>query len=281
MKKRLGIIGFDDIAKIHYNELRRSDFFEVVGIYSCEPQGVCKHEIYSDLDLFLAIKPDILLVTSMKFNSELFRITKFCKQILLFAPVAKNVEAIKEIKYCCKSDNVLVGVGFFARFNQTLLSLKKALLKEEQIYSISITKTAFDNLTQEAIENIDLVHFLAGDIVWHSKLENLAGDKKSVLNVDYQMRLKSGILSSLHLISQCQIPRYCIEVVCKSGVYFGDLLNLKLRKYTQMGLQNLKVDSDISPLRIAYEQLYEFCLQNKFDGIAMLEEAIKAQEICL
>ena len=41
MKKKVAIIGFTGNAKIYYNELRRSENFELVGIFD----GVQNHEI--------------------------------------------------------------------------------------------------------------------------------------------------------------------------------------------------------------------------------------------
>ena len=284
MKKRLGIIGFSEDVKPHYNELRRSDYFEVSGVSGCHKDCSCKAEIYDDLNDLLAIKPDVLLISDpIKFAADFSKMAKLCKCVLLCAPIAKNVETIKEIKYCCKSDEVVAGVCFAQRFNQVLVSLKKSLLKEDKIYTINVSKTSSNKeiLTHEVVENVDTIMFLSdGEVVGKTKLENRKEGAKNALGVSYQLKLKNGVLANLQISSSCFVNRHCIEVTCESGVYFGDLINLKLYKYTPNGQQNLRVDGDISPLKAIYEQLYTLCSYGKFSTIATLEEAVKVQEIC-
>ena len=100
MKKRLGIIGFSEDVKPHYNELRRSDYFEVSGVSGCYKDCSCKAEIYDDLSDLLATKPDVLLISDpIKFAADFSKMAKLCKCVLLCAPIAKNVEAAKAMRW--------------------------------------------------------------------------------------------------------------------------------------------------------------------------------------
>jgi len=85
---------------------------------------------------------------------------KYCQNILISRPVFKSIADLKEIKYAAKTNKTRVCTGISERFNPTILSLKKALLKEEEIYSISIAhfKTLCDgNIINElSVSDIDL-----------------------------------------------------------------------------------------------------------------------------
>lgn len=286
MKKRLGIVGFDDNTKLHYNELRRSDFFEVVGIFSYDKSDInCKVKIYHDLDEFLfSQKPEILVIGRDVKHQDIFsKCTKICKFILFCSPIAKNTALINEMKYCSKSDNVKAMVGFFTRFNQAVISLKKAILKESKIFAITVNCVFGDNLgfRDVTVSNIDLVRFLSGsEINQSSKFEASLSNEKSSKNISYQLKTKNEVLANLQLLRTNHLERYVVEIACESGIYFGDLINLKLYKYTPMGQQNLKVDCDISPLKIAYEQIFAIFENGDFGDIATLDDAQKVQEIC-
>ena len=62
-------------------------------------------------------------------------------------------------------------------------------------------------------------------------------------------------------------------------MYFGDMLGLKLNKYTVDGQQNLKVYSDVSPVKAMLDEFYQVCCGAKSD-LSTLEDALKAQEVC-
>ena len=66
MKKRVAIIGFGNDAKHYYNELRRSEHFELAAIFD----GVQNNEIYGRIpfydninDLLDSVQIDALIVT--------------------------------------------------------------------------------------------------------------------------------------------------------------------------------------------------------------------------
>lgn len=287
MKKRLAIIGFNDVGKFHCNELRRSDEFDLVGVY-CQKnsESFGRIKIYSDLnELFESADPEAIIITDGVQYLELFsKCVKTCKHIFIHHPIAKNTGAIHEMKYYSNLSGVMSVAGFFDRFNPVIVSLKKSLEREEKIYSINITRgfCSSRNLNLEILQNIDLARFVAAsDIAQFSKFEVHKEDKKNPTNTLCQLKMKNQTLVSIHNSINYPIDRFIIEVSANSGIYFGDLIGMKLNKYTDYGQQNLKVDSDISPIKKAHLEFFELCKNNKINNLASLDDALKVYEICV
>ncbi|MDO5045109.1 Gfo/Idh/MocA family oxidoreductase [Campylobacter sp.] len=287
MKKRLALIGFDDVGRSHYNELRRSDEFELVGIYHKNAKESCvRAEIYDDLnELFESSSPEALVITDGVRYFDLFsKCVKACKFILIHAPVAKSASAIQEMKYCSNLSNAISSIGFFDRFNPVVASLKKSLEKEEEIYSLNITRGVCkdENLAVQMLHSVDLARYLtSSDAGSFCKFEKQDSGKKSALNLLYSIKMKNQTLVSIHGSKEYPIERFIIEVGAKSGIYFGDLLGLKLNKYTIEGQQNLKVNCDISPIKMAQTEFAKLCNDNKFENLATLDDALKAYGACV
>ena len=102
MKKKVAIIGFTGNAKIYYNELRRSENFELVGIFD----GVQNHEICTRIpffnninDLLSSVKIDAIIVTDTHKHLNLIpKCLNFIKFIMLDPWICKSGE-IRELKY--------------------------------------------------------------------------------------------------------------------------------------------------------------------------------------
>lgn len=286
MKKRLAIIGFEDIGKMHYNELRRSDDFELVGIYSNKcGDDYARVEIYDDInELFETTSPEALIITDgIKYFDLFSKCAKACKFIFINAPLAKSSGAIQEMKYCSNLSGTTSAMCLFDRFNPVISSLKKSLEKEEKIYSINITRgfCEDENLTMQMLYSVDLARYLAGsEVGGFFKLESQNEGKKEALSMLYELKMKNQALVSIHGSKEYPIERFIVEVAAKSGIYFGDLLGLKLNKYTAEGQQNLKVNCDISPARMAQIEFGELCKMGKFENLASFDEVLKVYGVC-
>ena len=287
MKKRVAIIGFDDVGKCHYNELRRSDEFELVGIFSKKThENYSRINFYDDLGkLFEIENPQAVIVADgIKYLEIFSKCAKVCKYILIHHPIAKGTGAIHEMKYCSNLSGTMSAAGFLDRFNPVIMSLKKAISKEEKIYSINITRGLCEdvNLNLETLQNINLSKFItSSEVAQISKFDISKDDKKGCNNTLCQLKMKNQTLISIHNSTQYPIERFIVEVCAKSGIYFGDLIGLKLNKYTIDGQQNLKVNSDISPIKAAHSEFFELCNSNKFNSLATLDDALKAYELCV
>ena len=71
-KKKIAIIGMSELGHKHFSELRRSDFFELVGIYDEKSnENFGKVELYRDLEeLFDKAKPQAVVITSSQKNHK-------------------------------------------------------------------------------------------------------------------------------------------------------------------------------------------------------------------
>ena len=285
MKKRVAIVGFGNRARHYYNELRRSEHFELAAIFD----GVQNNEIYGRIpfydninDLLDSVQIDALIVTDThKYLNLIPKCLNFIKFILLDPWLCKSGE-IRELKYCFKSQNIGAYVAFIDRFNPVIASVKKELAKEKEIFSLNIAR-GFNkgvNLQLEILQNIDAVRFVTGsEIVFSNKILTQNEDKRSETDTLFQLKFKNQTLASIHNSKRFRAERFTIEFAASGGVYFGDILGLKLNKYTADGQQNLKVYSDLSPVKAMLGEFYQACCGAKND-LSTLEDALKAQEIC-
>ena len=285
MKKKVAIIGFTGNAKIYYNELRRSENFELVGIFD----GVQNHEICTRIpffnninDLLSSVKIDAIIVTDTHKHLNLIpKCLNFIKFIMLDPWLCKSGE-IRELKYCFKSQNISAYMGFIDRFNPVIASVKKELAREKEAFSINIAR-GFNkgvNLQLEILQNIDVARFITGsEIIFSNKVSIQNDDKRSETDSLFQLKFKNQTLASIHNSKRFKAERFTIEFAASGGVYFSDMLGLKLNKYTADGQQNLKVYSDVSPVKAMLDEFYQACCGAKSD-LSTLEDALKAQEIC-
>jgi hypothetical protein len=135
VKLKIGIIGYCSTGKKHYLELRRSNEFEICGIFDKDNvDEFCRADFYTDFKEFIEVaQPQAVVLCSPREEMvEAFcQCAKYCQNILISRPVFKSIADLKEIKYAAKTNKTRVCTGISERFNPTILSLKKALLKEE------------------------------------------------------------------------------------------------------------------------------------------------------
>ena len=288
MKLKIGIVGYNLVGKRHYMELRRSDKFEVCGVFDKENRDdACRAQFFDDFKEFIEnAQPQamVLCLPQHEIVEAFCQCVKYCQNILISRPIFKSVSELKEIKYAAGVNKARVCTGVDERFNPTVFSLKKALLREEEIYSISIAH--FKPLCEGNIINelslcdIDLAKNLAGsEICDFFYTQTNKTNKRLSDNVGISLKMKNQILVNITDSFCGSLERFKIEVNAKDGVYFGDLIDYKLHRVSENGQMNLKTDSLNNEIKAQYEAFYDLCQSGESSELSNIDDAIKIKEL--
>lgn len=288
MKLKIGIVGYNLVGKRHYMELRRSDKFEVCGVFDRENRDdACRAPFFDDFKEFIEnAQPQavVLCLPQHEMIEAFCQCVKYCQNILISRPIFKSVSELKEIKYAAGVNKARVCTGVDERFNPTVFSLKKALLREEEIYSISIAH--FKPLCEGNIINelslcdIDLAKNLAGsEICDFFYTQTNKTNKRLSDNVGISLKMKNQILVNITDSFCGSLERFKIEVNAKDGVYFGDLIDYKLHRVSENGQMNLKTDSLNNEIKAQYEAFYDLCQSGESSELSNIDDAIKIREL--
>ena len=288
MKLKIGIVGYNLVGKRHYMELRRSDKFEVCGVFDKENRDdACRAPVFDDFKEFIEnAQPQavVLCLPQHEMVEAFCQCVKYCQNILISRPIFKSVSELKEIKYAAGVNKARVCTGVDERFNPTVFSLKKALLREEEIYSISIAH--FKPLCEGNIINelslcdIDLAKNLAGsEICDFFYTQTNKTNKRLSDNVGISLKMKNQILVNITDSFCGSLERFKIEVNAKDGVYFGDLIDYKLHRVSENGQMNLKTDSLNNEIKAQYEAFYDLCQSGESGELSNIDDAIKIREL--
>ncbi|WP_103613736.1 Gfo/Idh/MocA family protein [Campylobacter concisus] len=288
MKLKIGIVGYNLVGKRHYMELRRSDKFEVCGVFDRENRDdACRAPFFDDFKEFIEnAQPQamVLCLPQHEMVEAFCQCVKYCQNILISRPIFKSVSELKEIKYAAGVNKARVCTGVDERFNPTVFSLKKALLREEEIYSISIAH--FKPLCEGNIINelslcdIDLAKNLAGsEICDFFYTQTNKTNKRLSDNVGISLKMKNQILVNITDSFCGSLERFKIEVNAKDGVYFGDLIDYKLHRVSENGQMNLKTDSLNNEIKAQYEAFYDLCQSGESSELSNIDDAIKIKEL--
>ena len=288
MKLKIGIVGYNLVGKRHYMELRRSDKFEVCGVFDRENRDdACRAPFFDDFKEFIEnAQPQamVLCLPQHEMVEAFCQCVKYCQNILISRPIFKSVSELKEIKYAAGVNKARVCTGVDERFNPTVFSLKKALLREEEIYSISIAH--FKPLCEGNIINelslcdIDLAKNLAGsEICDFFYTQTNKTDKRLSDNVGISLKMKNQILVNITDSFCGSLERFKVEVNAKDGVYFGDLIDYKLHRVSENGQMNLKTDSLNNEIKAQYEAFYDLCQSGESSELSNIDDAIKIKEL--
>jgi hypothetical protein len=288
VKLKIGIVGYNLVGKRHYMELRRSDKFEVCGVFDRENRDdACRAPFFYDFKEFIEnAQPQamVLCLPQHEMVEAFCQCVKYCQNILISRPIFKSVSELKEIKYAAGVNKARVCTGVDERFNPTVFSLKKALLREEEIYSISIAH--FKPLCEGNIINelslcdIDLAKNLAGsEICDFFYTQTNKTNKRLSDNVGISLKMKNQILVNITDSFCGSLERFKIEVNAKDGVYFGDLIDYKLHRVSENGQMNLKTDSLNNEIKAQYEAFYDLCQSGESSELSNIDDAIKIKEL--
>ena len=288
MKLKIGIVGYNLVGKRHYMELRRSDKFEVCGVFDRENRDdACRAPFFDDFKEFIEnAQPQamVLCLPQHEMVEAFCQCVKYCQNILISRPIFKSVSELKEITYAAGVNKARVCTGVDERFNPTVFSLKKALLREEEIYSISIAH--FKPLCEGNIINelslcdIDLAKNLAGsEICDFFYTQTNKTNKRLSDNVGISLKMKNQILVNITDSFCGSLERFKVEVNAKDGVYFGDLIDYKLHRVSENGQMNLKTDSLNNEIKAQYEAFYDLCQSGESSELSNIDDAIKIKEL--
>ena len=288
MKLKIGIVGYNLVGKRHYMELRRSDKFEVCGVFDRENRDdACRAPFFDDFKEFIEnAQPQavVLCLPQHEMVEAFCQCVKYCQNILISRPIFKSVSELKEIKYAAGVNKARVCTGVDERFNPTVFSLKKALLREEEIYSISIAHfrpLCEGNIINElSLCDIDLAKNLAGsEICDFFYTQTNKTNKRLSDNVGISLKMKNQILVNITDSFCGSLERFKIEVNAKDGVYFGDLIDYKLHRVSENGQMNLKTDSLNNEIKAQYEAFYDLCQSGESSDLSNIDDAIKIREL--
>ena len=288
-KKKIAIIGMNEIGHKHFSELRRSDYFELVGVYDKD----CKDDfgridLYDDLDrLFEEKNPDavVVCVAPNEHKSLIFKIITYVRNILVDAPFALNLEECREIKYAARNNEANIAIFYEDRFNPTIMSLLKEFSKGFKIYTMNFIR-GIDNENKANIMNdfllkeLDLARILSGYEISSFESKNLFDESgKEIQAISVSANIKNEILLSFICSNLYVVPIHSIQISANSGVYLADLQNFTLHKLTPNGNINLKVENENFCFRLAQQEFYEFCENGVLKHLAGIDEVIKIREL--
>ena len=288
MKKKISIIGLGKIGKKHFSELRRSDYFELVGVCDKNEKldNFARFEFFSDIEnMFVTSKPQaVIIATPSKTHKEIIlKSMKYVKNIFVESPCTENLEQVREMRYAANTSQTNIAVGFNERFNPTVISLLREFKKEnEEIYSISIIRSCdcdkdIDITNDLLLKDLDLVRFILKTEISNIDVKKSSFENKEV--VSSNLKTKNGILVNIISGSLYPIDRVFMEISAKSGVYLADLVNFTLHKITMNGRVNLRVENEDFSIRNEHKCFLDVCENKEFGNLANMEDVIKIREI--
>ena len=288
-KKKIAIIGMSELGHKHFSELRRSDFFELVGIYDEKSnENFGKVELYRDLEeLFDKAKPQAVIITSSQKNHKnlILKASKYVQNILIDAPLALNLEENREIRYNLANNDTNLAIFYKNRFNATINSLLREFSKGDQIYTMNFIKgknseNSCDIMQNLLLKELDLARILCGsEISSFSSKTVTAPNSKEIIALSALGKSKNDILLTFVCSNVYPTLRHTIQISTSSGVYIADLLNFTLHKIAPSGNINLKVDNEDYCCRNGHKEFAEFCSGGMLKRLASIDESIKIREI--
>lgn len=288
MKKKISIIGLGKIGKKHFSELRRSDYFELVGVCDKDEKldNFARFEFFNDIEnMFVTSKPQaVIIATPSKTHKEIIlKSMKYVKNIFVESPCTENLEQVREMRYAANTSQTKIAVGFNERFNPTVISLLREFKKEnEEIYSISIIRSCgcgedIDIIDDLLLKDLDLVRFIFKTEISNINVKRSSFENKEVISSN--LKTKNGILVNIISGSLYPIDRVLMEISAKSGVYLADLVNFTLHKITMNGRVNLRVENEDFSIRNEHKCFLDVCENKEFGNLANMEDVIKIREI--
>lgn len=288
-KKKIAIVGMNESGHRHFSELRRSDYFELVGIYDKDcKEDFGRIDLYHDLDkLFDEKKPEAVVIcaTQYKHKNLILKIINHARNLLIEAPFAINLEESREIKYAARNSEANIAIFYKNRFNPTVMSLLREFAKGEKIYTMNfingqIGENGFEIENNTLLKELDLARILSASEIGDFESQTTIDKKsKKVVALSGLGRSKNDILLTFICSNLYAVPKHNIHISTSGGVYLADLLNLTLHKFTQNGNINLKVDNENFCCRHAHKEFFEFCDGGMLKRLASIDESIKIREI--
>ncbi|MBP5778840.1 MAG: Gfo/Idh/MocA family oxidoreductase, partial [Campylobacter sp.] len=280
--------GMGEVGRKHFSELRRSDFFELVGIYDEKSnENFGKVDLYNNLDkLFSEKNPEAVIITTPQNTHKNFvlKAIRYAKNILVEAPFALNLEECRELKYNAKNNETNLAIFYQDRFNPTVVSLLREFSRGDTIYTMNFIngkndETKCDIKANLLPQELDLVRILSGSEISSFDIKTINNENKEITALCGLGKSKNDILFTLVASNLYPALRHSIQISTSSGMYIADLINFTLHKITTNGNINLKVDNENFCCRHAHKEFFEFCDGGMLKRLASIDESIKIREI--
>ena len=210
-------------------------------------------ETTTDIDNLLKNDKTEAIVITTNHNSHADFVIKSIKEkknIFVEKPLCLRLDELNEIKSVYKSSNILM-IGFNRRFAPQIKKIKGLLSHINEPKSFIMTVNAghipIDHWTQdlevgggriigEACHFIDLLRFLAGEVIVKSQIQIMDSSTKDTASI--QLSFIDGSIGSIHFFSNGSksLPKERLEVYAKGGVLQLD----NYRKLTGYGWPGFK-----------------------------------------
>ncbi|WP_297574584.1 Gfo/Idh/MocA family oxidoreductase [uncultured Campylobacter sp.] len=283
MKKDIAIIGLGQRGRNHLSELRRSDFFNLVGLYDkVSKQDFGRFVVYDDIEkMFKETKPEAVVITTpISTHKEMItRSMKYLKNIFVATPITGDLEQINELCEIAKENELNLAIGYSQRFNPTTQSIKKELEKNIEIYNISYIRGICQdekesNLDSFFTQDIDIItHIFKSDV---EKIELIREKNRAAVA---SLKMKNGLLVSYSLSTLYPKERCYMEICTDDGFYLADFVNFTLHKITKNGRINLRVDSEDFSIRFEHDAFKKLCDGLGWGNLASIEDVLAAKKI--
>lgn len=287
MKLRVGIVGYHTSGKAHYSELRRCDKYDICAVF--DERGAddyCRANVFENFkDFIVEGRPNAIILTlpQDKIFEAYRECVKFCPNILLAPYLCKNAEELAQMSYLANKTGAKTALCFSSRFNPVITSLLRSLKRDDEIFSIDIFHSTNlkdgDIISELTLRDIDIAKVIANSatIDLSSSFTNRENSRSSD-NAAIKIKFKNQIVATITNSLTSQLNRYIISVNTSSGLYFADMLSLKLHQINENGQMNHKVDADVSELRALYDEFYNYTQGGETSMLATLDDAIKIRE---
>jgi predicted dehydrogenase/threonine dehydrogenase-like Zn-dependent dehydrogenase len=193
------------------------------------------HESTTDIDNLLNNDKTEAVVISTNHNSHsefVIKSLKAKKNVFVEKPLCLTLEELDKIKATYASSNILM-IGFNRRFAPQIKKIKSLLSDINEPKSFIMTVNAGDvpkdhwtqdphigggRIIGEACHFIDLLRFLAGEIIVKSQIQFMNNSKKDTASI--QLTFHDGSIGSIHYFANGSksLPKEKLEVYAKGGV---------------------------------------------------------------
>lgn len=281
MRLKIGVIDHYDNLRQRLGELKHSDSFEICGVV-CRQQHWqdAKLKFYTDTpSLIASSSPDVLAICANP--SECVQI---CKDSFMLVPkviISKafdlSLPQLEQIISLKAAQNIYAIADMPQRYHPVVLSLKKALKKQNKIYAIYICLAGKDRggFSSLLTQNIDLANYLCD---FKASQSQKAGLIALDLAQNLQMLLNNSVMLNIQICAS-SLAWHFIKVMTDEGVFYADLIQNKLFMLSEYGQINLKVEVDKSAHREQYKAIYSALSSNETGGFCDLKELRDIKEL--
>lgn len=262
MKKRVVLIGSNELTKFHFSEIRRSEYLELVGVFNLNFKH--KFEIFDDISqLFFKTNCDGVIISCENSQKEkyILECIKFVKNIFVELPLLN----ITKINSQVVKNNSKLFISNYDRENPIFSSIINEISKDKKIFLINYLRGNSQNcdiLNENFIQDMDTINEILKSSIKNFHCQKIEENGK-ISQLSFSFISQNEILTSLQFSNSYPKNRQIIEVCSDSGVYIGNFLDLSLYKISKDKKINLRVDKEISPFKNLYKQFFDFCSQNK------------------